>query len=90
MIVLTSAAGRAVIAAELLGMLSGLPDEAMTMTIDEVRAAGLFARHDSDPVPGYVPGTWRVEWLINRAADEARHAAQEALDEVAHTRGWPR
>jgi hypothetical protein len=31
-----------------------------------------------------------VRAAIERAADEARHAAQEALDEIAHAAGWPR
>jgi hypothetical protein len=87
MIVVETARGRIAAAVAILGIVNRLPDDAMTKTVAECVEFGYL---DGSDVPAFVPRSWRIDWLINRAADEARHGAQEALDEVAHSRGWPR
>jgi hypothetical protein len=45
---------------------------------------------EDDSILRILPAGVTVAECIQRAADEARHAAQETLDEIAHARGWPR
>lgn len=72
----------------------GTPPDVMPAPIDRPLSDYLVGlvegQEDLPPVIEALPKDWTVRQVIARAADEARHGAQEALDEIAHADGWPR
>jgi len=90
-ILLTSASERLRIALECLRRVHGLPQYAIPTGVQMHRVT-FVDDGSSEPIVGLgpIPPEATVEEVIRRAAQEARHAAQEALDEIDHARGWPR
>jgi hypothetical protein len=90
-IVVSSAAERLQTALDCLRRVHGLPQYAITTDVEMGRVT-FVDDGSSEPIEGLgpIPPGWTVREVIERAADEARHAAQEALDEIAHAYGWPR
>jgi hypothetical protein len=90
-IVMHSAMQRLLDAVDCLRRVHGLPQYAITTDVAMHRVT-FVDDGSSEPIDGLgpIPPTWTVREVIERAADEARHAAQEALDEIAHAYGWPR
>lgn len=90
-IVVDSARARLRTALACLDRIHGLPQYVIGQGTQMHRIT-FVTDESSEPVTGLgpIPPHATVEDVIRRAAEEARHAAQEALDEIDHALGWPR